>query len=509
MFQILKYFTARLWASSILLLSLGYAVLYVLHEAALPSAQFDDTTIQWALFSVSVFFGFFAFGLIGEQKFQNALHLLKTKQRSAEPSSAITQYEDLIRSSRSACFLPGKGKQLRDQAIWSYAEYLLSIGHDDSRAVQIYLKAFLQAPERSKFRAPLLALFSQKSELSSKELDLLLVMLKAENFNDEYLVQYLAEIFLQQKQFSEKTEPLFLKALQNKSKLTEEIVRFALPQLMALKRFDEAAIKFYAASLPYVQDDEEEIRNALAKKYCEGIWAGMDPNFHQLCGEVFLHLSPESQKKISEEVEDGRLAGKLRKIKLFTREDLKQLEKLKKKLGITRSPIDWIKKAIAFPFRQISRLANFLILKSADMLIVFGRQNLRFKLATLLIVLIGIVFGVSFNELSTQKEQIKSGLESKKTAEKTPRKENRSNKVHTIQVAAGTSKKQANRLIKSLKKKGLEGVYLVTTPRKSGGTWYKVRVGEFSKQEDARRFAKNLIAKKSIKSYFIISQIKK
>ena len=504
MFQNFKYFTARLWVSTILLLTLGYAVLYILHETALPDAQFDDTTIQWALLSVSLFFGFFAFGLIGEQKFQNVLHFLRTTQRSAEPEAIIPLYERLINFSRSACFLSTKGKKLRDQAIWSYAEYLLSIGHDDDRAVQIYLTAFLQAPDRSKFRAPLLALFARKSDLSSKELDLLLVMLRAENFEDDYLVQYLAEVFLQQKMFNEKTEPLFIKALQKQSALTEEIVRFALPQLMALKRFDESAIQFYAASLPYLQDDENEIRTALARKYCEGIWAGMDPNFHHLCGEVFSQLDIEIQKRIKEEVEDERLSSKWRKIKLFSNEDIKQLEKLKKKMGITRSPIDEIKKALFFPFRKFSRLAKFLVLKFADLLIIFSRQGMRFKLVTLFVLLFGIVLGVSLSEFSTQKEQLKPEL---KIPPK-PKASNVSNKVHTIQVAAGTSKKQAKRLITALKKKGLEGVYLVTTPRKSGGTWFKVRVGEFATEEEARQFAKNLITKKTIKSYFIISQKK-
>ncbi|PIQ99672.1 MAG: hypothetical protein COV66_10995 [Nitrospinae bacterium CG11_big_fil_rev_8_21_14_0_20_45_15] len=504
MFQNFKYFTARLWVSTILSLTLGYTVLYILHETALPDAQFDDTTVQWALLGVSIFFGFFAFGLIGEQKFHNLLHFIKTTQRSAEPSAIISLYERLIDFSRSACFLSTKGKKLRDQATWNYAEYLLSIGHDDDRAVQIYLTAFLQAPDRSKFRAPLLALFARKNDLSSKELDLLLVMLRAENFEDDYLVQYLAKIFLQQKLFNEKTEPLFIKALQKQSALTEEIVRFALPQLIGLKRFDESAIKFYAASLPYLQDDENEIRNALAKKYCEGIWAGMDPNFHRLCGEVFSQLDAESQNKIRDEIEDGRLTGKLRKVKLFSNEDLKQLEKLKKKLGITRSPLDEIKKAILYPFRQFSRLTKFLVLKFADLLIVFSRQGIRFKLATLFILLIGIVFGVSLSEFSTQKEQLKPEL---KIPQK-PKVSTISNKVHTIQVAAGTSKKQAQRLLNSLKKKGLQSVYLVTTPRKTGGTWYKVRVGEFATEEEARQFAKNLITKKTIKSYFIISQKK-
>jgi len=507
MFQTLKYFTARIWASSILLLVLGYAALYILHETALPGARFDDTSIQWALFGVSVFFGFFAFGLIGDQKFQNALHILKTSQRTSDSGSIIAQYEELIAFSHSACFLPAKGKRLRDQAIWSYAEYLLSVGLDDSRSVQIYLKAFLQAPDRSKFRAPLLSLFSSKDDLNPKEIDLLLVMLQAENFNDDYLVQYLAEILLEREQFNEKTEPLFIKALQNKSELAEKIVRLALPQLIELKRFDESAIIFYTASLPYLKEEEREIKSELAKKYCEGIWAAMAPGLHHLCGEVFFQLDAEEQKSIREEVDEKRVSGKLKKIRLFSPEDLKQLEKLKKKLGITRSSGEGVKRAFLFPFQLAARFSKFLILKFLDLFIVFGRRTLRFKLISLLVILLSIVAGVSLKEFTLQKKQIKPEPSSKAQANKTGIGAGK--KIHTIQVAAGTSKKQAKRLVKSLEKKGLQDVYLIVTPRKTGGNWYKVRVGQFTNQKDARKFARNLIRKKTIKSYFIISHKRK
>ena len=77
--------------------------------------------------------------------------------------------------------------------------------------------------------------------------------------------------------------------------------------------------------------------------------------------------------------------------------------------------------------------------------------------------------------------------------------------IHTLQVAASTSSKDAYRLIANLKKKGVRNVYQVKTKRKSGETWYKIRVGRFDSKENARRFADQLINKKTIKNYFIIS----
>ena len=78
-------------------------------------------------------------------------------------------------------------------------------------------------------------------------------------------------------------------------------------------------------------------------------------------------------------------------------------------------------------------------------------------------------------------------------------------KVYTLQVAAFTSSKQALVLIEVLRKKGIRDVYQVKTQRKSGGNWYKVRLGRFDSNESARRFASQLISQKSIKNYFVIS----
>jgi hypothetical protein len=77
--------------------------------------------------------------------------------------------------------------------------------------------------------------------------------------------------------------------------------------------------------------------------------------------------------------------------------------------------------------------------------------------------------------------------------------------IHTIQVAAFTSSKQALGLINSLKKKGVRDVYQVRTKRKSGETWYKIRVGRFDSKENAQMFARQLIEQKTIKNYFVIS----
>jgi hypothetical protein len=77
MYQTLKCIFVRIGISLFLLLTFGFLTLYFVHEVALPSAAFDDSFIQGALFFICLFLGVFAYGLVGEQKFHNAMYKLK------------------------------------------------------------------------------------------------------------------------------------------------------------------------------------------------------------------------------------------------------------------------------------------------------------------------------------------------------------------------------------------------------------------------------------------------
>ena len=56
---------------------IGFSSLYFIHEVALPNIVFDDLAVQWSIFLVCLFFGFIGYGMLGEQRFTNALHNLK------------------------------------------------------------------------------------------------------------------------------------------------------------------------------------------------------------------------------------------------------------------------------------------------------------------------------------------------------------------------------------------------------------------------------------------------
>ena len=210
MYQTLKYIFTRVGISLFLLLTFGFLTLYFVHEVALPNAAFDDSFIQAALFFICLFIGIFAYGLVGEQKFHNAMYKLKNIPSAVESEEVIDGFQMVLDFTYSSYFLPGKGKRLRDDVILKFANYLLFVGRKDDRAQKIYLKAFLLRPEDPSYRAPLLSIFKEDDDLTSEEVDLLLVILKAGNYSDDSIVNNLASLFLRKRLFASKTEPIFL-----------------------------------------------------------------------------------------------------------------------------------------------------------------------------------------------------------------------------------------------------------------------------------------------------------
>ena len=149
LYQTLKFYLARIAVSLILVFGLGFTFLFFLHEVALPDVLFDDVAIQWTIIIVCLFFGFIAYGMVGEQRFFNALHFLKNVPPQSNSDDIKSQYENLLSFTYSSYFLPDTGKRYRVLAVLLYADYLLSIVDETHRALNIYVQAFLQRDRKS------------------------------------------------------------------------------------------------------------------------------------------------------------------------------------------------------------------------------------------------------------------------------------------------------------------------------------------------------------------------
>ena len=505
LYQTLKFYLARIAVSLALIFGLGYTVLFFLHEVALPNVLFDDVAIQWGIVLVGLFFGFIAYGMVGDQRFFNALHFLKDISPWSKPEDIKNQFDNLLSSTYASYFLPDTGKQYRILGVLLYADYLLSIGDETPKALNIYVQAFLQSPRDSRFRKPLLAILNQGRKLSQEEMDLLLIMFQQEEIHDPTFTHYLASLFLKARQWSGKVESLFLSALENQSEFSDDIIQFALPIYLSHKRTDELALRFYLFALNFSVKEEEQIKYYLAHSFCEGNLSGVDPYLHQKCGEIFADMSPDQQGEIKRQSEENQISSKLKKVKLFRREDLQDLKRLKVEMGLVASRMTVLGRWGRWLAGKILNGFKWILLQVLEGLIRFGDLSLKAKLVSFSVVSVSIILVLGFSELtSTSKNnQLPAHLTSIPGLKSSQAK--KEDRVYTIQIAAVISAKQADKLIRNLKKRGVEGLYVVKAIRRPGGQWYKIRAGQFSSKNQASAYANRLVDSNSIKNYFLIS----
>jgi len=500
-YQSFKYILVRTGLTLFLILVLGYLSLYFVHEVALPNLYFNDLWIRWAVVCICLFFGFVVFGIFGEHRFLNALNDLKHIDLKTVGPEIRKQFQSLVEFTGSSYFLPAKGRELREQLIQDYAEFLMSAGSEDPEALNVFLKAFLQDPKQTRFRNVLVSTLSRKEKLTDQEMDLMLVIMKTEGYEDRELLNHMVTVFLKQEWFTNKSEPVFLKALQLKTGQKNEIINFMLPYLLDKKRTDYLAMSFYLESLSSLPEDQREtIAFLVSTSYCEKRFRVLDPDLHNRCKQVFDSLETETQERLLRIAQDAKVSEQWKRVRLFHSDDKRALERLKVYTGL--SPTFWqvVGKKVVGLGGGVFNLIKKMIFKIFDGLNLMGGMNTATKL-----ILAGLIFGGLYFAAVTV--NWKTLIPAPQPAPSVPPEQADvpTVRVFTLQVAAVKGKKQADATVRKLKKKKVEDVYVVKIPRKEGGFWYKVRVGKFREREMAEKIAVILMNQKKIRSYFIIA----
>ena len=509
-YQAFKFLTVRLGATVMLLITAGYGVLFVFHEMFFHGMRADDSILKWSIVGTSLFVGFIAYSFMGDWRFSRALSRLQALDIDAGREGLQRQFENLVRFTRSSCFWPGTGARLRQRALKEYADFLLAKGVDDAEAQRVFLKAYLRDPEDTRLRDVMVSTLTRKIDLSPHEIDILLLVLKAQHYEDKPLLNFLAKHFLEQDEFSHKSEPVFHKVLQLKTGLEKQVSRLMLPVLLSKKRSDAYTIEFYLNALP---DAEPEVKPQLAEIiglcFAEIQFETGDPVLHDKCARVFEQLPAPVKRALLDEADEARLSAKWKKIKLFTAEDRKTLKALLVQTGIVRPwgryAVDFFKWCLA----KIRGGLKWIVMKLMDGLQVFGLQNTRNKFAVLgiCIFLILATAGVIDWQLKKDGPVPGSNDEIAWEAEPQPAKPGPAadHRTHTIQVAAVTTQAKADHLVASIKRKGIEGAYILRVERKKGGFWYKIRVGTFDSKEKAQAVADQMVQLKLVRNYFLIA----
>jgi hypothetical protein len=504
--QTIKFYLARLTVSIFLVFGAEFPALYFLHEVALPSVMFDDLAIQWSIFLVCLFFGFVGYGMLGEQRFYNSLHGLKNVSPKSVVENIKIQFESLIEFTYSSYFLPATGKRYRNLSVLQFADYLLSIGEETPKALNVYVQAFIQSPQNSRFRKPLLSILNRGQELNPQEMDLLLIMFQKEEKHDPVLTSYLAGLFLKARQWTGQTESLFLSALEEGSDLSDEIVRFVLPIYLTYQRTDVLALKFYVHVLKFSLPEEDQLKTILAQSFCDGNLMGVSPGLHSKCEEIFYQLPEVEQTELKTKSDETRISYKLQKIKLFRKEDLRDLKHLKVEMGLVASKVSLLWGGLEWLGRVIKNIGKWVLFRALDSAYLFGTLSLKIKFGSFAITLVFILIVLGVKEIwfpIKGQEDFVSQKGSFTAMGSSKGKED--NRVYTVQIAAVISATQANKLVIRLKGKGVKGLYIVKSKQRSGGHWYKLRVGQFASKNKASEFANQLVAAKIVKNYFVIS----
>lgn len=504
LYQSYKYFVVRVGVSVFILVTFGFMTLFFIHEVALPNVHVDGTAVKLGLIVFSLILGFMAYGFAGGNGFKKTLADLDDIDLKADEKKITARFEALLRYTYSSYFLPGLGKKLRQKVVRKYADYLLGIGKEDPRAMKIYLSAFLQNPVDSKFRTPLIAALTSKEDLDRRERDLLMAMLKAGDYQDKEIFNHLVRALVKKKQFTNKTEPLFVIALENRIEEADKVVEFLLPILLKKKRADEFAIRIYLNVLPMVGvKTRSRLQEIIARNYCGEKFLRADPILHSRCANVYENLPESERLRIMKAVQEKNISSKWSKVKIFSGEDVKALESWKANLGIGRTLVRRVYDGCVWLLNSFRSLGRTLILKLLTAFEMFGARSLSFKLICSFLALFALFAGLGFIDwgarsfLNVSSNNGNEILPSEKSPSVT--------RIHTIQIAAVTSQKKADRILFLLKKKKIESLYIVRVQRQTGGYWYKIRAGRFDTEEEAKSFGNRLIDGKMIKNYFVIT----
>ena len=266
-------------------------------------------------------------------------------------------------------------------------------------------------------------------------------------------------------------------------------------------------MRFYFKALEYSVPEEDQLKSILGQLFCDGNLIGVDPDLHRRCEEIFSQFNTIKQAQFKKQSDEARVTYKLKKIKLFRREDLNDLKRLKVEMGLMASKISFLWRGLTWFGVVFRGFGKWILLKTLDAIYRFGNLSFRTKFRSFAVLSILIIGGIFFQDLWLSVESQRS---EESIAVSKPSKVLKANLVYTVQIAAFIYKKQAKKMLANLKRKKVENLYVVKSPRNSAaGYWYKVRAGKFASESEASDFANQLVAAKILKNYFIIPLPKK
>ncbi len=462
-----------------LFISAGFISMYILHEQ-LGGAKFIP--IIWMIIALlSIFTSFLVLRYIGQFRFNRFQTKATEYDLSLDSKKAIKWFERLLLFASSFYFLPTTTEKLLKQIYQEYSKLYLGMHSISAAAQEVYEETILRNPQDKNLQKILLDIYNDKGALNKQEMKVCFLIFKYSLENRQAL-ELLSNYYIQNNIFDFDSQEIFSKILKFNSPSKEKAVDFLIFKLIKLQRVDNfAAQVFLTAFLDY-------------------------SNRSTAIAEAIVKLALDRKKKKSTDLISLKIFNAYEKISVKMRRRLEdQLLEIPPEIKPTFfPPKDSVKKwgyRIFYRTIDIIQGAKNLLKKIKPRLQTFtviGKNVLkqhRFKifLSLALISIFLIVLGVLRGEKKPQSTLDLLNIEPQYTSYD-------SKLSYSVQVAAFKNFSGAETFINKLAKKGEKAYY---TKPSGGSSWFRVRIGEFKTQNEAKFFAEKLLKEKLIKGYFI------
>ena len=449
----IRWLSLRLFISLLALPFIATGLLLVLHRFVMQGVYFEDVPVivlLWFLLLIAVHF---ALVNVGKKRFQLLLdsgwQALKANQIRVI-SSIFLQIDTLL---SGGLLTPNRSKSLRESLLRRYFDfYRDNVTKKNFRAGLVdCLKLNIR---RNEAYHALKTYLLQQPALTVPLVDLAETLLELKP-HDKNVAEFMVEKYLADEQRHFRAEYFYAHEFEQGGRFCDAICDLCLPGLQKGRRSDDFACFVYLHAVAANPGLLDQFGRRLYNAHRLATISGRDDILSQKLAAVVAKL-PAGQIAAWQDEENGaaekRISVRLARWKYFV-------------------------------YQKTLLLWGMVLRERQKVTIVAGS----------LIALLLIIFFVPFADIFKSKPVVVEQAPAPAVAGKTR---------FSLQVSASKKRSGAMRELNRLKKKGVDA-FLIKPGRKGG--WYKIYLGKFATQIEARKKGAQLRKAKIVRDYFVVN----
>jgi hypothetical protein len=450
----------------------GLLILIVMTKIISPTAAFNEWWVMEIWGGICLVFTYFIPSGIAKNRIRYWLHRLTTTKKE---SNWEKRGHKILSWLDSPLLLPWQRLRLVPRILKEIEPYLRAEG--PTLTYRNLLKILFSYPKVSlEIRDQLIMNFLTRGITSLDEANLI-AQLWDKNRPNKELGEIWVDYALSQEIDAPWMEPGYLWAMYQGSERGERIARFLLPEMLMRKRRDDLATLVFLRSNSV--EPSPEVTKSLQQiaQYYVKIQRNDSLSQRVKAAITGIEIPEEIIEKYREPV--SRIPTPKLKPKVRKPAPPKFAPIADRIFQIVLKPFQWLYQTI---WKAIQGLRLRIILQRFAILLSIG-----------ILVVVAILVGIRY-------------LETPEPASKPVPPDYsvmqiyHSNLRFTIQVAAYRDQAQAEQMVSRLRSLGEEAYWQKTDGDRP---WYRIRVGSFSTQGEAKNYAESLLAKKLITNYYV------